>query len=178
MSRPPLPLPRAFAALLTATLLGAASLHAAGTPSPQIQQRIDALLKRRLTPVALPIDLPNPFQVITGGPSAPAPDDAISKFPTAEEVAAGISASGETKSSGSAGPSNVDVLSAIVSRLKFGGIIVLKDQTKVVINGVPRREGDMMPADWNNAVVYLKVVKLLPDQVVLRYVDVDATLKF
>ena len=162
-------LPLAVLALF-AVAFGPSSAHAAAPASPKVQQRIDALLKRRLKPEALPVDLPNPFQVITGNGNLRdfSQDDSNSKG--SDDNGGGAS--------GAAVASNVDILSSAVARLKFGGIIVLKDQSKIVINGVSRKEGDMLPADWNNTVVYLKIGRLRPGEVILQYGDASATLKF
>ncbi len=165
-------------ALAVAWLASASLAAGASGPTPEnsakMQQRIDLLLKRRLKLESLPVDPPNPFQVnMTGSITRePARDDNSPRPARIDDIA---TASGAASP---AGPSNIDILTSIVPRLKFGGIIVQKDTTKVVINGVPRREGDMVPADWNNTVVYVKVLKLTNTDVVLRYNDADAKLSF
>lgn len=176
-SRPPLV---RTALLLAFVTLAPSSVSAAAGPSEKLQQRIDTLLKRRLKPEALPVDLPNPFQVITGGGSTRegSPEEIGPRSLPTDDVTLKSAPVGGTPGASSAAPSSVDVLSATVARMKFGGTIILKDHIKVVINGVQRQEGDMIPADWNNNVVYLKIVRLLPTHVVLRYGDAEATLKF
>lgn len=160
-----------IALVLAALPLSAVTPPPGAAPTLKLQRRIDILLKRRTKLEALPPELPNPFQVNLGlgGPRDGAPADNTNRT------------SKDDDGSGTPGvpaPSNVDILSSIVSRLRFGGMIVLKDQIKVVINGVQRREGDMVPAEWNNSVVYLKITKVTATDVVLRYNDADATLKF
>jgi hypothetical protein len=71
-----------------------------------------------------------------------------------------------------------EILITCASRLKLGGVIILKDQIQIVVNGVPRKEGDTVAADWNNSIVYLKIAKLLPGQMVLRYGEAEATVRF
>lgn len=160
-----------FVALVLAALPLSSATAPAISPTPKLQRRIDILLKRRTKLEALPPELPNPFQVNLGlgGPRDGALADNASRNSKDDDTASGSTAPA---------PSNVDILSSIVSRLRFGGMIVLKDQIKVVINGVQRREGDMVPAEWNNSVVYLKITKVTSTDVVLRYNDADATLKF
>lgn len=185
MSLLPRPSPVWIAALLVVAV-GSSSARAASAPpapSAKVQQRIDTLLKRRLKPEALPIDVPNPFQVITGGPSLAreAPPETITmKNAAGEEIPADPNAPAVAAAPGASTvvPTSLEVLSTVLPRLKIGGVIALKDQLKVVVNGVPRREGEMIPADWNNTVIYLKIVRLLPTQIVFRYGDTEMPLKF
>lgn len=169
----------AFGGSIVTLALTALPVTAAVTPNaaptPKLQRRIDVLMKRRTKLEALPPDLPNPFQLNLGsnGTGGIALTENLPRSAKDDEAAS------STAASAAAAPSNVDILSAIVSRLRFGGMIVLKDQgIKVVINGVQRREGDMVPAEWNNSVIYLKITKVTATDVVLRYNDADATLKF
>jgi hypothetical protein len=160
----------------SAALSGATANAPTAAPTLKLQRRIDILLKRKIKTEALPVELPNPFQVNLGigAPRDGALADSTNRATKDDDAGGNGSAT-----SASAAPSNVDILSSIVSRLRFGGMIVLKDQgIKVVINGVQRREGDMVPAEWNNSVVYLKITKVTATEVVLRYNDADASLKF
>jgi hypothetical protein len=172
-------------ALLLTLALGAprfaqaAASSPASSSAPTLQQRIDALLKFRLKPEPLPVNPPNPFQM-TGGAkreSGAGPEDVAAKPATQEEIAAAATAVGESAAKELAGNAS-EVLITCASRLKLGGVIILKDQIQIVVNGVPRKEGDTVAADWNNTIVYLKVAKLLPGQLVLRYGEAEATLKF
>lgn len=135
--------------------------------SPKIQLRIDALLKRRLNPEPLPVTLPNPFQQ-TG----------VVTREVAGTERPGSPSLGDNPTNASLAPSSVEILSAIASRLKIGGIIVLKDRLQAVVNGVPRREGDSIAADWNGTLLYAKIARLSPGEIVLRYADAEVTLKF
>jgi hypothetical protein len=178
MSHPSPKLPLRAAALLVFIVPG--GLVAAGDtpPSPKIQHRIDALLKHRLKPEALPINPPNPFQV-TVGAKREGPDDLVSKPATSNESATlSLPAAGEVQPKDVANASPAEVLIACASRLKLGGIIMLKEQLQIVVNGSPRKEGDVVAADWNNTIVYLRIVRLLPGQLVLRYREAETTVKF
>ena len=169
----------AFAALLVLAARGAAST----TPAPvsaSLQQRIDALLQHRLKPEPLPTNPPNPFQLIgsarRGAPEEPAKGAAagVDASPTAP-VGATDEDQNELNPNGSL---SSEALITCATRLKLGGVIILKDQIQIVVNGVPRREGDSVAAEWNNAIIYLKITRLLPGQMVLRYGEAEATVKF
>ena len=64
------------------------------------------------------------------------------------------------------------------TRLKLGGVIVLREQIQIVVNGVPRKEGDLIAAEWNNTIINLRISRLLPGYMVLRYGEAEATVKF
>jgi hypothetical protein len=172
MSRTSPKLPLCAAALLVFIVPG---LVAAGDtpPSPKIQHRIDALLKHRLKPEALPVNPPNPFQVTVGALRERSPDDSVSKPAIANEPGAG-----EVQPKDVTNVSPAEVLIACATRLKLGGIIMLKEQLQIVVNGSPRKEGDVVAADWNNTIVYLRIARLLPGQLVLRYGEAETTVKF
>lgn len=169
--------------LVLTFLFGIASAHpclAAATPSStSIQQRIDALLKHRLKPEPLPVNPPNPFQMIGGASKREGGAEETSAKPSAREDAPPAAApAADNVAKELAGSGASEVLITCASRLKLGGVIILKDQIQIVVNGVPRKEGDTVAAEWNNAIVYLKISKLLPGQLVLRYGEAEATLKF
>jgi hypothetical protein len=181
---PALPKSTIGCAVLLVLALGAPCAAQAASPpsSASIQQRIDALLKHRLKPEPLPVTPPNPFQMTGGakretGASAGAEEILAAKPSAREEVLTGTAPSAENAVKEPAGGAS-EILITCASRLKLGGVIILKDQIQIVVNGVPRKEGDTVAADWNNGIVYLKIAKLLPGQLVLRYQDAEATLKF
>jgi hypothetical protein len=154
----------------------------AGTPaavpppaaSSTIQHRIDALLKRRQRPEPLPVNLPNPFQMSSGVIREVASEE-IAARATGDIDGAAI-ANAANQSRVSANP--VEVLASVSARFKIGGVIALKDQLQVVINGVPRKEGDAVAADWNGALLYVKILRLSAGQIVLRYGEAEITMKF
>src|SRR5262249_14769429 len=87
---------------------------AAPTPSATIQQRIDALLKRRLRPEPLPVNLPNPFQM-SGG---------IVREGAAEELAARAgeqdgAALANAINQGKINANPIEVLTSVSARLKI-----------------------------------------------------------
>ena len=173
--------PRSKLFLVGGIVLGLAALGLsavpATAPSPSIQSRIDALLKQRLKPEPLPVNPPNPFQLVSGARRDSAPEDFSSKPAVLDESVATTPTIGDPGRETS-GPSQSEVLISCATRLKLGGIIVLKDQIQIVVNGVPRKEGDAVAADWNNTIVYLKISRLLPGYMVLRYGEAEATVKF
>ena len=177
----PIPVGRPTLILLGLTVLSLAATRDTA-PSPGIQHKIDVLLKSWLKPEALPVNPPNPFQVMTGLRREVAPDDPAARRANPDVLAATAlpvrddrprEATGQP-----AGPGDSDVLISCATRLKLGGIIVIKDQIQIVVNGVPRKEGDNIAADWNNTIVYLRITRLLPGQMVLRYNEAEATVKF
>lgn len=166
-------LARSLAGLTAALTFAAAALvavRAAPVPaaSPPLQRKIDALLQRRAHPEPLPITLPNPFQVNTGL--------------RRDDLAPGTGPEAPAAASPASGPegeaTDIEVLTAVAGRLKVGGVIVLKDRLQVVVNGTPRKEGDVIAADWNATLIHVRIARLLPGQLVLRYGKAEVTLKF
>ncbi len=156
-------------ALGLGTLLAVPAATPPASPPPPLTaaQQIDRLLHRRLKPEPLPLDLPNPFvmsakelkdSIIASSPAgADTADDA-------HEIARPLS--------------NAEVLSDGISRLRFAGIIRLKDQIQVVINDQPRKEGDTLKVPWNNTQILIRVQRISSNDVILRYLDVEATVRF
>jgi hypothetical protein len=73
---------------------------------------------------------------------------------------------------------NADVLADAISRMHFGGVIRMKDQVQILINDAPRREGDTFKMPWNNTQIVIRVQRISPGDVVLRYLDIEATVRF
>lgn len=145
--------------------------------SPALRAQIDALLKARQWPEPLPIDPPSPFVVI--------PDATRSLLPTSTRpAAAGTSDERKpvepvrTNPAESTPTTAAEILGATAGRLKLGGLMRLKDQFQIVVNDVPRREGDLITVIWNNATYALRVVHLEPGMLVLRYESAEMTLRF
>jgi len=173
------------AALRNSLLVMAAALGIAfgGAPAPAptppgsaVQQRIDVLLKRRQRPEPLPVNLPNPFQMNSGIVREMSPEEIAARAAGDLDGAALANAANQGRVAAMANP--VEVLASVSARLKIGGIITLKDQLHVVINGVPRREGDSVAADLNGALLFVKIVRLTPGQMALRYGDAEFTMNF
>lgn len=165
-------------AIVLCLLVGAMPGAWSATVSTPLQQRIDALLKQRLKPEPLPITPPNPFQMTGSVKRESAQDDTPAKPTPRDDVTPAPIAASDNQAKELAANQQSEVLISCATRLKLGGVIILKDQIQIVVNGVPRREGDTVAADWNNAVVYLKITRLLPGQMVLKYGDAEATVKF
>lgn len=157
------------AVALAAVSLGLPVAHAA-KQTLTIQQRIDALLKRRLNPEPLPVELPNPFQMSATGNSDAAEGAAKEETDKLHQT---IAASQGTPTSNS-----TQVLTECASHLKIGGIAVVNGQTQIAINNILRKEGDVVMAEWNNSLVQIVVVRFLAGKIVLRYQDAETTLKF
>jgi hypothetical protein len=161
--------------LLSATLYSAPARVTQGTT---IQHRIDALLKHRLRPEPLPVELPNPFLLYSGGIHDFKEDDGSSKpVVKAENTTEGGPNGGAVVKPLSA-PSNVETLMDCVARLKAGGSVVINGQTYLAINGVLRKAGDIILSDWNNLLVKIQVVRIVPGHAVFRYQDAETTLKY
>jgi hypothetical protein len=158
------------AGVLGLPLAGAPAPAPATPASPMIQQRIDALLKRRLRPEPLPVNLPNPFQMSGGIVREASPEERAAE-PDGAALANAIN-------QGKINANPIEVLTSVSAKLKIGGIIALKDQLQLVINGVPRKEGDSVAADWNGALVFVKIARLSAGQIVLRYGEAEITMKF
>jgi hypothetical protein len=165
-----------FAACALSVAFAGAAAPATPPPSSAIQQRIDALLKRRLRPEPLPVNLPNPFQMSSGIVREASPEEAAARSAAEVDGVALANAVNQGRVAAVANP--VEVLAAVSSRFKIGGIITLKDQLQVVINGMPRREGDSVAADLNGALIFVKIVRLTPGQMSLRYGDAEIAMKF
>lgn len=165
--------------ILAAGLLAAAAGYSAAPASssaPTIQQRIDALLKHRTRPEPLPVDPPNPF--VSRGIRESVMASSAPKATVSVESLANVAPAGTNPSPEFLAASSADVLAACAVRLKIGGVIRLRDQTQVVINDIPRKEGDFIAAVWSNSVVQLRLVRVVPGELVLRFEDAVITLKF
>ena len=165
-------------ALLAPTLFCAPAKTPAppASPSPAVVQQIDALVRHRLRPEALPIDPPNPF-VITGGGIRDSVIESgrVRSTMTLEALPNSPSLNPDREA---VPASNADVLAACVRALRIGGVIQMKDQTQVVINDTPRKEGDFLTVQWNNAPVHLRLVRVTREHFVIRYQDAELTLRY
>lgn len=169
MKRPILILTGTLAILAGA--LSAAPVAPTPADSIKVRQHVDALLKLRRKPEALPVDPPNPFAVVTApGTSVPresnsAPADAGALITPAmrDDIAAA---------------SSTELLARFASRLRITGLIRLKDQVHVIINDSPWREGDFIIVNREPRLVQLQVVKIQPGLLTLRLEDAELVLRF
>jgi hypothetical protein len=143
---------------------------------PSIREEIDALLKLRLQPRPLPVDPPNPFRDVRQVQRDSSVDRLATKLAIASETDAIVSATAVELDATST--SNAAVLASCVSRLRVGGIMRLKEEVHVVINDVPRREGDIIGAVWRDTAVAIRVVRIQAGQLTLRFGDAETVLKF
>lgn len=169
--------PSHFFSALIAFLLPVAAFSAApekGLPTGvQIQQRIDTLLKHRIRPEPLPVDLPNPFQVFTGGIRDAATESAGVKSVGKDEADAAAKAAAALPP-----PTNAEILVDCASRLKIGGIIIANGQRQILINGILRKEGDLVAAEGSNTTVQLRILRFVSGQVFLTYRNEETSVKF
>ena len=165
-----------FAGALIVPAVVAVETTATG-PSMRIQKQLDGLLKQRLRPEPLPLDLPSPF-VFPGtatreGGFTSAATQAPLKIETASAGGPATLANREAVQD-----NNADVLAVCAGRLHFGGAIRIKDQLQVVINQLARKEGDFIAVPWNGSPVYIRIVRLLPGQITLRLSEAEITLNY
>jgi hypothetical protein len=153
---------------LLAIVAAAATPPPSPIPPPSIAEQLERLLNRRLKPEPLPLDLPNPFVMLAKEPrdSMITQPVAIADAPPADAIEAIRPVA------------NVDVLADAISRMHFGGVIRMKDQVQILINDTPRKEGYTFKMPWNNAQIIIRVQRISPADVVLRYLDVEATVRF
>ena len=162
--------------LLAALVIFSGALSAAPVaPTPadsiKVRQHVDALLKVRRKPEALPVDPPNPFAVITA-PGTSAPREINS--PLADSPTALPSAMKDDI----AAASSTELLARFASRLRITGLIRLKDQVHVIINDSPWREGDFIIVNREPRLVQLQVVKIQPGLLTLRLEEAELVLRF
>ncbi len=164
--------PRYFLLLLAlpfaAVLPGAPRV--ASPPMP-IAKQIDALLKNRLRPEPLPIDPPNPFVL----PNSRRDTPSITPGDAAANASGGARANpNEVARPATAG----EILADCAAHLRIGGLMRTKDQVQLVINDLPRKEGDVMTVPWNGTRIQITIAVILPEQVILRYNDARLAVRF
>jgi hypothetical protein len=142
--------------------------------SALIRQRIEALLKRRQKPEALPVDPPNPFSLTAVGTASPVPSRDAPGAVAAEPPAAATGTPG-----GEAELSNpTELLARFASRLRITGVIRLKDQVHVIINDSPWKEGDYLIVNQGARIIRLQVARIQPGQLTLRLEEAELVLRF
>jgi hypothetical protein len=139
--------------------------------SRAIHQQVDALLKPRRKPEALPVDPPNPF-LLQAAPGAAVPRDPAAKT---AEPSAGPSPGARDDL---AGATSTELLARFSSRLRITGLIRLKDQVHVIINDSPWKEGDYIIVSREPRLVQLLVTRIQPGQLTLKLEDAELVLRF
>lgn len=157
--------------LLSASLLLAAGLLDAATPTPmpgkgRLTDRIDALLRPRLQPAALPLVLPNPFTVVRG--SAEREDPATTSATSASTIATNVDSTPLT---------DTELLERAISRLRIGGIVEVGGITKIILNATPYREGEGLTFEDKGKTLYLQVLRLTPTDLTLGYNDASQVVR-
>ena len=142
----------------------AATTHAQNNAT-RTRERIDALLKRRLTANPLPAGLPNPFVVSGGAAVAEQPDatpagDPTPKIPVEQAPA-----------------TDAENLARYAAALKIGGTLQLNGRMQLIINQSPYKEGDLVFLDNRNSVTYLQVIRITASELTLGYNQAVLTVK-
>jgi hypothetical protein len=158
--------------MLAAPAAAPASSPKAPTQSERLQMRIDALLKRRLKPEPLPVVLPNPFVVVSGGTNGVRLDG------NDDDGADGVVVETPAKPTEPVPTTSAEALARGAAKLRIGGMVRLKDELQIIINDSPRKVGDTVVLDRNNAMTYFQVVRIAPGEVTLRLNDATQTIRF
>lgn len=155
----------AFTAFCVLTVAAAPATGPAAIAAPKIVDRfvrtkahIDALLDHRVKPEPLPAVPPNPFQL--AGATTAATNGGEATVPDVPPV-------GETPPL----TGDVETLARYVATLKLGGLIELNGRVQLMLNQVPRKEGDLIVVHEKDDVVYLQVIRLTPRELTLGYKD-------
>jgi hypothetical protein len=118
------------------------------------RKRIDALLERRLHPVPLPANPPNPFYQT--------PKELLPEI--AAEPDAGLVPEG-------ADISDIDTLRKYAATLKIGGVINRNGSLHLTINNTPCKVGDVVTAGPRDRPIYLKLAGLSVNEFTLSLND-------
>lgn len=134
--------------------------------------RINALLRDRLSPPPPPVNVPNPFQIGAGGTVAltappPGPEEQVA---TVEVVTPEIPEAEPNP--------DVATLARFVSELKITGHFILGGVSRLTINSVLYKEGDLIRQGAPEAPYYIKIEKVTADELTLRLNEVVQTVKF
>ena len=121
--------------------------------------RIDALLTQRLKPAPLPDSLPNPFQL-----TEIAPTTTHEKDPKPTEALAATTDS--------------EMLLYYGAMLKISGTVRINDQTHLIINQAPYKEGDVFTLKTKDATAKLRIIGIAPGELTLGLNDAVQVVKF
>jgi hypothetical protein len=154
------------------------SPNKAAEQSDRISQQIDALLKRRLNPEGLPQLLPNPFAVASANVATLRAGGSDSETPSDGSVDASAAAPLVQPAAAPATSSAAEILARCAAELKIGGVIEQRGELQIVINGVPRKEGDFVVVGLDKSTVRLEILHILPRGIVVRLGDAELTVRF
>lgn len=121
--------------------------------------RIEALLGPRLKPEPPPDSFPNPFQ-LAETPAVVTPDKdpkPIEKLPVS---------------------SDEEMLLYYGTSLRITGVVRINDQTHLVINQTPYKEGDTLNLKTKDGTVKLRVVAIAPGELTLGLNGATQVIKF
>ena len=122
--------------------------------------------------------LPNPFMVVNGGVSLRREEGSTADARNEGESEKAPDLPG-ARPAEEAPERPEDALARYAAGLKISGMIRLNDQDEqIVINGVPRKEGDFVALDQDNTVIHLQVVHIMPGKIVVRLNELEQTVKF
>jgi hypothetical protein len=156
-----------------------AAAQRAAKQSEEIARRIDSLLSARLKPEPLPRVLPNPFVVVSGVVSAQRSDGSTAEAPAGESP---VDAANDTATAAQPEEfpafTSAELLARCAATLKFGGMIQLNDRMQVVINNVPRKEGDIVSVTLGPNKVYLRVARISPGSVTMRLNEAEQVINY
>jgi hypothetical protein len=151
--------------MISVALLSAAgkTTRASGKPKDvsfqRTKSRIDALLGSRLKPDALPDPLPNPFQLTEVVPAS-GPDKnpkPIESIPVSTDS---------------------EMLLYYGASLRISGTVRTDDQTHLIINSSPYKEGDTLTIKTKDATAKLKILGIAPGELTLGLNDAVQVIKF
>ena len=149
----------------------------AATHSQHLRERIDALFKRRLKPEPLPVTLPNPFLVVSGGINGKRPDGTESDPATGDDRDAHVGAPDPKPAEETPPASDTEALAHYMATLKIGGALQLNGRPQLIINQSPRKEGDLIFLDNKDSMIYLRVIRITPFELTLGFKEVEQTVR-
>jgi hypothetical protein len=163
------PLLVAFALLLSAAALTAATGTASRAKSgakntvnfERTKTRIASLLGQRLKPTTLPDTLPDPFQLPDAAP-LPLVHEREAKRAT-EPLATG---------------SDSDLLLFYGATLRISGTVRINEQTHLIINQAPYKEGDIFTVKNKDVKTKLRIIGIAPGELTLGLNDAVQVIKF
>lgn len=137
------------------------------------KSRITTLLRDRMNPPPPKVNPPNPFQVTGGGTVAlanPAANPTETPVATLEVVDAPVP---------DAEPNpDVTTLARFVTDLKISGHFVIGGVSRLTINQVLYKEGDLIRQGPPEAPFYIKIEKVTNDELTLRLNEAVQKVKF
>ncbi len=179
--------------LATSLLLAAASLRAAPTAEAsnvkpvggavaavrtvdhfeRTKQRIDALLKRRINPDALPAVLPNPFQLSEETPTA-----SSTHMPGANTEQVVVQPKVDVPAEFVQPGSDEETLARYLPTLRVTGTGQLNGRAYLIINSTPYKEGDRIQVSNKAAQIFFQIIHIAPGEVTFGLNDAQQVLKF